>query len=96
MEDITWPIANSAVMAYESDGMQLALKHYQFAASTGFKDAVDRVQKMYDNDLVGKDDFTAVLRDYQTAFIKQRSDERVKWAEKEKEKEEKKKQTKYV
>ena len=52
------------------------------------KDAIDKIQQMHEKGEVSDAEFTAALRDYQGAFMAQRSDERVKWAEKEKKKEE--------
>ena len=79
---------NLGLLAYDSGDIQLALRHYQFSASTGYKGAIDRIQRMHEKGKVSAAEFTAALREYQVAFMAQRSDERVKWAEKKKKKEE--------
>ena len=75
---------NLGNVAYHSGDFQTALRHYQFAASTGYKPAIDKIQQMHEKGIVSDAEFTAALREYQVAFMAQRSDERVKWAEKKK------------
>ena len=68
----------------------LAIKHYHVAAGAGHKLSLDRVQELRKEKKASADDFLRAIRVYQKAIDEQSSDERKKWAEKEKKKEQSK------